>query len=43
MLRENLQGYVKDRVYSFHLDKCDRIVDRVFTILQIKKASDNLE
>ena len=29
MLRNNLSGYVKDNVYSFHLRKCDRIVDYV--------------
>lgn len=29
MLRENLNGYMKDHVYSFHLSKCDRIVNRV--------------
>lgn len=39
MLRENLQGYVKDKVYTFHLDRCDLMVDRVFSILQITSDS----
>lgn len=35
MLRENLQGYMKENVYSFHLNRCDRIVRQVFKVLQI--------
>jgi len=35
MLRENLNGYLKENVYSFHLTRCDRIVDRVFKHLEI--------
>ena len=29
MLRENLQGFMKENVYSFHLTRCDRLVARV--------------
>lgn len=29
MLRQNLNSYMKDHVYSFHLTKCDRIVHHV--------------
>lgn len=39
MLRENLQGYVKDKVYAFHLDRCDLMVNRVFSVLQIEPAN----
>ena len=35
MLRENLNGYMKDRVYSFHLTRCDRIVNHVMNRLGI--------
>jgi RNA polymerase sigma-70 factor (ECF subfamily) len=35
MLRENLNGYMKDRVYSFHLTRCDRIVTNVLNHLGI--------
>jgi RNA polymerase sigma factor (sigma-70 family) len=28
-LRENLNGYMKDKVYQFHLTRCDRIVKAV--------------
>ena len=35
MLRENLSGYVKENIYSFHFTRCDRIVGRVFNALQI--------
>jgi RNA polymerase sigma-70 factor (ECF subfamily) len=35
MLRENLNGYMKDRVYSFHLTRCDRIVHHVLNHLGI--------
>ena len=35
MLRENLHGYMKGNVYSFHLTRCDRIVSQVFKALQI--------
>jgi len=31
MLRENLQGFVKESVYSFHLTRCDRLVARVLS------------
>lgn len=31
MLRENLQGFVKENVYSFHLTRCDRLVARVLS------------
>jgi len=31
MLRDNLQDYMKDSVYSFHLVKCDRIVNYVMS------------
>ena len=30
MLRENLQGYMKDHVYAFHLTRCDLMVQHVF-------------
>jgi len=33
MLRENLNGYLKEHVYSFHLSRCDEIVKKVFTRL----------
>jgi RNA polymerase sigma-70 factor (ECF subfamily) len=33
MLRENLTGYMKDHVYSFHLTRCDRIVNNVLNHL----------
>jgi RNA polymerase sigma-70 factor (ECF subfamily) len=35
MLRENLNSYMKDSVYSFHLNRCDRIVNNVMTQLGI--------
>ena len=35
MLRQNLNGYIKDHVYSFHLSRCDRMVKAVFARLQI--------
>src|ERR1044072_4980673 len=35
MLRENLNSYMKDYVYSFHLTKCDRIVNNVLNRLGI--------
>lgn len=35
MLRENLNGYMKNQVYSFHLTKCDRIVNHVLQHLGI--------
>ncbi|PWV56857.1 hypothetical protein C7475_1011375 [Chitinophaga sp. S165] len=35
IVRENLNGYMKDQVYSFHLIKCDRIVKKVFEHLNI--------
>lgn len=33
MLRAQLQGYMKDHLYSFHLTRCDRIVANVFAAL----------
>lgn len=42
MLRENLQGFMKENVYSFHLTRCDRIVRQVFKSLQIKYPSDQV-
>ncbi|SHM46658.1 RNA polymerase sigma-70 factor, ECF subfamily [Chitinophaga jiangningensis] len=38
MLRQNLHGYMKDSVYSFHLSKCDRIVHYVMHHLGIADA-----
>ncbi|MGN6568171.1 MAG: RNA polymerase sigma factor [Flavipsychrobacter sp.] len=35
MLREHLNGYMQDNVYSFHLTRCDRIVKNVFARLNI--------
>lgn len=35
MLRKNLNEYMKDRIYNFHITKCDRIVDRVMQQLNI--------
>jgi RNA polymerase sigma factor (sigma-70 family) len=35
MLREHLNSYMKDRVYSFHLTRCDRIVNNVMQHLDI--------
>lgn len=35
MLREHLNGYMKDHVYAFHLTRCDRMVNNVFTRLGI--------
>lgn len=35
MLRESLSGYMKEHVYSFHLNRCDRIVNNVFTRLNL--------
>jgi RNA polymerase sigma-70 factor (ECF subfamily) len=29
LLRESLNGYLKDHVYSFHLSKCDKMVAKV--------------
>ena len=39
LLRENLSGYMKENVYSFHLSQCDRIVQEVFKDLQIDYPS----
>jgi len=36
MLRESLQGVMKENIYSFHLSRCDRIVERVFSKLRIE-------
>ena len=38
-LRENLNGYMKENVFSFHLTRCDRIVQQVFKVLQIHHPS----
>ncbi|HEU4551301.1 MAG TPA: sigma-70 family RNA polymerase sigma factor [Chitinophaga sp.] len=35
MLRENLNSYMKDHVYNFHLTKCDRITNHVLGHLGI--------
>ena len=35
MLKENLNDYMKDRVYNFHLTRCDRIVEKVMQRLGI--------
>lgn len=35
MLREALNGYMKDHVYGFHLTRCDRVVNNVFQQLGI--------
>jgi RNA polymerase sigma factor (sigma-70 family) len=35
MLRENLNGFMKENVYSFHLTRCNRIVSNVLTHLNI--------
>ena len=35
MLKENLNDYMKDRVYNFHLTRCDRIVEKVMQRLDI--------
>ncbi|WP_291908853.1 sigma-70 family RNA polymerase sigma factor [Chitinophaga sp. CB10] len=35
MLRQSLQGYMKDSVYSFHLSRCDRVVNYVMNHLGI--------
>ncbi|HEY8916298.1 MAG TPA: sigma-70 family RNA polymerase sigma factor [Chitinophaga sp.] len=35
MLRENLTGYLKERVYNFHLSRCDKIVNNVMQHLGI--------
>ncbi len=39
LLRENLTGYMKENVFSFHLTRCDRIVKQVFKALQIDRPS----
>jgi RNA polymerase sigma factor (sigma-70 family) len=36
MLRENLNGFMKENVYSFHLTRCNRIVDNVLARLNIE-------
>lgn len=33
MLKKNLNGYMKDNIYSFHLTRCDRIVNRVMLLI----------
>jgi len=35
MLRNQLQGYMKDQLYNFHLSRCDRMVEHVFGKLGI--------
>lgn len=35
MLRQNLNGYLKEHLYSFHLSRCDVIVKNVFNRLSI--------
>lgn len=35
MLKENLKGYMKEHIYSFHLTRCDRIVANVLGALKI--------
>jgi RNA polymerase sigma-70 factor (ECF subfamily) len=35
MLRDYLNGYLKDQVYAFHLSRCDRMENRVFAQLGI--------
>ena len=35
MLRESLHGVMKENIYSFHLSRCDRMVERVFSDLKI--------
>ncbi len=35
MLRDSLSGYMKEHVYSFHLTRCDRIVNNVLARLNI--------
>jgi RNA polymerase sigma-70 factor (ECF subfamily) len=34
MLRGQLQGYMKDHVYSFHLSRCDRVVSAVLAAVK---------
>jgi RNA polymerase sigma-70 factor (ECF subfamily) len=36
MLRDSLNGYMKDYVYSFHLSRCNRIVNSVFDRLNLQ-------
>lgn len=36
MLREDLNSYIKENVYSFHLSRCDAIVKNVFNRLSIE-------
>ena len=33
MLRDELQGYMKEQVYTFNLKRCDRIVEGVFAVI----------
>lgn len=35
MLREELNGYMKDSIYNFHLTRCDRVVNNVLSHLHI--------
>jgi RNA polymerase sigma factor (sigma-70 family) len=40
MLRGHLTNYMRENVFSFHLIRCDRIVNQVFKALQIEDSSD---
>ena len=33
MLRENLNGYMKEAVYPFHLSRCDKVVEGVMSVI----------
>ena len=35
MLKQHLDGYIRDHVYSFHLSRCDKMVSDVFSRLHI--------
>lgn len=35
MLKNNLSGYIKDNVYTFHLTRCDAVVNNVMNYLKI--------
>ena len=36
MLRDSLHGVMKENIYSFHLSRCDLMVERVFSKLKIE-------
>jgi len=40
MLRENLDTYMKENIYSFHLSRCNHMVEEVFRALQINGYKD---